>query len=167
MSPRGNSNMLPVYKRRRTENIQAGSVMGEGKPTAYLPSSSSSSSYISRFCSSALRTKTLASSSPSDSSIRTLSGDALVRRLGLFDLILIGVGASIGAGIFVVTGTVARDAGPGELVCSELWFCGFESLFPSWIGWKILDVLMKILVVIISTRSFYCYYYYYVVVQWI
>ena len=120
MSPRGNSNMLPVYKRRRTENIQAGSVMGEGKPTAYLPSSSSSSSYISRFCSSALRTKTLASSSPSDSSIRTLSGDALVRRLGLFDLILIGVGASIGAGIFVVTGTVARDAGPGELVCSEL-----------------------------------------------
>lgn len=39
-----------------------------------------------------------------------------MRRLGVFDLILIGIGASIGAGIFVVTGTVARDAGPGEFV---------------------------------------------------
>lgn len=39
-----------------------------------------------------------------------------MRRLGVFDLILIGIGASIGAGIFVVTGTVARDAGPGEYV---------------------------------------------------
>eukprot|EP00261_Vitis_vinifera_P027550 XP_010661384.1 PREDICTED: cationic amino acid transporter 9, chloroplastic isoform X2 [Vitis vinifera] len=144
MSPRGNSNMLPVYKRRRTENIQAGSVMGEGKPTAYLPSSSSSSSYISRFCSSALRTKTLASSSPSDSSIRTLSGDALVRRLGLFDLILIGVGASIGAGIFVVTGTVARDAGPGvtisfilagaSCVLNALCYAELASRFPAVVG---------------------------------
>lgn len=136
--------MLPVYKRRRTENIQAGSVMGEGKPTAYLPSSSSSSSYISRFCSSALRTKTLASSSPSDSSIRTLSGDALVRRLGLFDLILIGVGASIGAGIFVVTGTVARDAGPGvtisfilagaSCVLNALCYAELASRFPAVVG---------------------------------
>ncbi|KAL6323047.1 hypothetical protein AAG906_024617 [Vitis piasezkii] len=144
MSPRGNSNMLPVYKRRRTENIQAGSVMGEGKPSAYSPSSSSSSSYISRFCSSALRTKTLASSSPSDSSIRTLSGDALVRRLGLFDLILIGVGASIGAGIFVVTGTVARDAGPGvtisfilagaSCVLNALCYAELASRFPAVVG---------------------------------
>ncbi|KAL6322394.1 hypothetical protein AAG906_007947 [Vitis piasezkii] len=136
--------MLPVYKRRRTENIQAGSVMGEGKPSAYSPSSSSSSSYISRFCSSALRTKTLASSSPSDSSIRTLSGDALVRRLGLFDLILIGVGASIGAGIFVVTGTVARDAGPGvtisfilagaSCVLNALCYAELASRFPAVVG---------------------------------
>ncbi|WKA05361.1 hypothetical protein VitviT2T_023333 [Vitis vinifera] len=118
--------------------------MGEGKPTAYLPSSSSSSSYISRFCSSALRTKTLASSSPSDSSIRTLSGDALVRRLGLFDLILIGVGASIGAGIFVVTGTVARDAGPGvtisfilagaSCVLNALCYAELASRFPAVVG---------------------------------
>jgi APA family basic amino acid/polyamine antiporter len=28
--------------------------------------------------------------------------------------VLLGIGASIGAGIFVVTGTVARDAGPGQ-----------------------------------------------------
>nr|GFA79854.1 cationic amino acid transporter 9, chloroplastic-like [Tanacetum cinerariifolium] len=39
----------------------------------------------------------------------------LVRRLGPFDLVLLGIGASIGAGIFVVTGTVARDVGPGML----------------------------------------------------
>ncbi|KAJ9680589.1 hypothetical protein PVL29_019797 [Vitis rotundifolia] len=144
MSLRGNSNILPVYKRRRTENIQAGSVMGEGKPTAYSPSSSSSSSHVSRFWSSALRTKTLASSSPSDSSIRTLSGDALVRRLGLFDLILIGVGASVGAGIFVVTGTVARDAGPGvtisfilagaSCVLNALCYAELASRFPAVVG---------------------------------
>lgn len=79
-----------------------------------VSSSSSSSSFFSRFWSSALRTKPLIS--PSDaSSNRTNSGDGLVRRLGVIDLVLLGVGASIGAGIFVVTGTVARDAGPGEL----------------------------------------------------
>ncbi len=42
-------------------------------------------------------------------------GAGLSRRLGLVDLILLGIGASIGAGIFVVTGTVAHDAGPGTL----------------------------------------------------
>lgn len=54
---------------------------------------------------------------PSDAfPTRTNSGEGLVRRLGVIDLVLLGVGASIGAGIFVVTGTVARDAGPGELL---------------------------------------------------
>lgn len=67
-------------------------------------------SFFSKFWSSALRAKTLAS--PKDSSSgRT---DGLIRRLGLLDLILLGIGASIGAGIFVVTGTVAHDAGPGQ-----------------------------------------------------
>lgn len=76
------------------------------------PSSSSvSSSCFSHFWSSALRAKPLSSSS--EVSVRTNSGDGLIRRLGIFDLVLLGVGASIGAGIFVVTGTVARDAGPG------------------------------------------------------
>lgn len=68
-------------------------------------SSSSSTTCFSHFCTSALRTKALTSS--------TNHRDELLRRLGLFQLVLIGVGASIGAGIFVVTGTVARDAGPG------------------------------------------------------
>jgi len=47
--------------------------------------------------------------------VRTSPRDGLARRLGLFELVLIGVGASIGAGIFAVTGTVARDAGPGRI----------------------------------------------------
>lgn len=83
------------------------------------------SSFFSRFCSSALRSRPL---SPAvDTSVLTSSGDGLVRRLGLFDLILLGIGASIGAGIFVVTGTVARDAGPGK--CFLIQFFVFLFLF--------------------------------------
>ena len=87
---------------------------------------SSPSSFVSRFCFSALRAKTLNSSS-----YRTTSGDGLIRRLGVFDLLLLGVGASIGAGIFVVTGTVARDAGPGSCPFSPFffWFPDFISEF--------------------------------------
>ena len=39
----------------------------------------------------------------------------LERSLGVWDLILLGVGASIGSGIFVITGVAALDAGPGWL----------------------------------------------------
>ncbi|XP_011015553.1 PREDICTED: cationic amino acid transporter 9, chloroplastic-like isoform X3 [Populus euphratica] len=86
-----------------------------GQKTPSSSSSSSSSSWFSHFCSSALRTKPI--NSPLDTILVSRnSTDALVRRLGLLDLILLGVGASIGAGIFVVTGTVARDAGPGVTV---------------------------------------------------
>ncbi|KAL5999318.1 Cationic amino acid transporter 9, chloroplastic [Asimina triloba] len=94
--------------------------MGGGEKSSSSSSSSFapvSSSWFSRFSSSARRAKTLpAAPCFIDSSTRFSpgGGDALVRRLGLFDLILLGVGASIGAGIFVITGTVARDAGPGE-----------------------------------------------------
>lgn len=75
---------------------------------------SSSATWFSQLCASARRFKSLAPPS-SETAVRSSSGDSLVRRLGLFDLILLGVGASIGAGVFVVTGTVARDAGPGQL----------------------------------------------------
>ncbi|XP_024032825.1 cationic amino acid transporter 9, chloroplastic isoform X2 [Morus notabilis] len=112
--------------------------------TNYSPSSSSSSSssFFSHFLSSALRVKPL--HSPSEVSVRTNSGDGLVRRLGMFDLILIGIGASIGAGIFVVTGTVARDAGPGvtisfilaglSCVLNALCFAELASRFPAVVG---------------------------------
>nr|CAD1844939.1 unnamed protein product [Ananas comosus var. bracteatus] len=71
-------------------------------------------------------------------------GDGLVRRLGLLELILLGIGASIGAGIFVVTGTVARDAGPGvtisfvlagaACVLNALCYAELASRFPAVVG---------------------------------
>ncbi|KAL3615488.1 hypothetical protein CASFOL_041149 [Castilleja foliolosa] len=106
------------------------------------PSSSYTSSFFSRFCSSAIRSKPLSSSA--DAAVITSSGDGLVRRLGLFDLILMGIGASIGAGIFFVTGTVARDAGPGVTlsfiiagaccVLNALCYAELASRFPAVVG---------------------------------
>ncbi|GAV82450.1 AA_permease_2 domain-containing protein/AA_permease_C domain-containing protein [Cephalotus follicularis] len=100
------------------------------------------STWLTHFRSSALRSKTL-NSNP-EISVRTNPGDGLVRRLGLLDLILIGVGASIGAGIFVVTGTVARDAGPGvtisfvlagaSCVLNALCFAELASRIPAVVG---------------------------------
>ncbi|KAL6513569.1 Cationic amino acid transporter 9, chloroplastic [Orobanche gracilis] len=103
---------------------------------------SSTPSFLSRFCSSALRSKPL--SREVDTVVLTSSGDGLVRRLGLFDLILLGIGASIGAGIFVVTGTVARDTGPGvacsfliagaSCVLNALCYAELSTRFPAVVG---------------------------------
>ncbi|XP_057510591.1 cationic amino acid transporter 9, chloroplastic-like isoform X1 [Actinidia eriantha] len=105
-------------------------------------SSSSSPSCFSNFWSSALRTKTLPPQSETSGSV--VSGDGLVRRLSLFDLVLLGIGASIGAGIFVVTGTVAHDAGPGvtvsfilagaSCVLNALCYAELASRFPAIVG---------------------------------
>jgi amino acid transporter/nucleotide-binding universal stress UspA family protein len=51
------------------------------------------------------------------------SGEADVtfaRNLGLFDASMIGIGAMIGAGIFVLTGIAAGEAGPGALLSFAL-----------------------------------------------
>ncbi|KAL6965091.1 Cationic amino acid transporter 9, chloroplastic, variant 2 [Sarracenia purpurea var. burkii] len=113
-----------------------------GEKSSIDHSASSSPSCFAHFCSSALRTKTL--SPQSETSVRVISGNGLVRRLGLFDLILIGIGASIGAGIFVVTGTVAHDAGPGvtisfilagaSCVLNALCYAELASRFPAVVG---------------------------------
>ncbi|KAJ7962005.1 putative Cationic amino acid transporter [Quillaja saponaria] len=105
-------------------------------------SSSTSQSYFAHFWSSALRAKKL--STPSEAAGVTNSSQGLVRRLGVFDLILLGVGASIGAGIFVVTGTVARVSGPGvtisfllagtSCVLNALCFAELASCFPAIVG---------------------------------
>ncbi|GKB67443.1 cationic amino acid transporter 9, chloroplastic-like protein [Tanacetum coccineum] len=102
-----------------------------------------SSSFWSEFCSSALRSKPLGKSS-TDVVFGRNSGEGLERRLGAFDLILLGIGASIGAGIFVVTGTVARDAGPGvtisfllagaSCVLNALCYAELASRFPAVVG---------------------------------
>ncbi|KAJ9188525.1 hypothetical protein P3X46_003877 [Hevea brasiliensis] len=99
-------------------------------------------SWFSQCWSSARRTKPI--NSPFDTIVATNSSDGLVRRLGLFDLILLGVGASIGAGIFVVTGTVARDAGPGvtisfilagvSCILNALCYAELASRFPAVVG---------------------------------
>ncbi|XP_057435937.1 cationic amino acid transporter 9, chloroplastic-like [Lotus japonicus] len=104
--------------------------------------SSSSSSYCSRFWSSALRSKLLVS--PAEKAARDSSGRGLSRRLGVLDLLLLGIGASIGAGIFVLTGTVARDTGPGvtisfvlagtSCVINALCFAELASRFPAVAG---------------------------------
>lgn len=105
-------------------------------------SSPSAPSWFSHFWSSALRSKPLAP--PSETTIRAASGEGLVRSLGPFDLLLLGIGASIGAGIFVVTGTVAHDAGPGvtvsfiiaggSCVLNALCYAELASRFPAVVG---------------------------------
>jgi amino acid transporter/nucleotide-binding universal stress UspA family protein len=44
----------------------------------------------------------------------------LARALGLFDATMIGLGAMIGAGVFVLTGIAAGEAGPGAIVAFAL-----------------------------------------------
>ena len=44
----------------------------------------------------------------------------LARTLGLFDATMIGVGAMIGAGVFVLTGMAVGEAGPAAIVAFAL-----------------------------------------------
>ena len=44
----------------------------------------------------------------------------LARHLGLFEATMIGVGAMIGAGIFVLTGIAAGNSGPAALIAFGL-----------------------------------------------
>ncbi|KAL8142252.1 hypothetical protein V2J09_015284 [Rumex salicifolius] len=105
------------------------------------------SRWFSNFWDSARRKRALNPSTSCDTShadVGTDSGDGLVRRLGVFDLVLLGVGASIGAGIFVVTGTVARDAGPAvtisfiiagaSCILNALCYAELASRFPAVVG---------------------------------
>ncbi|KAI4963663.1 hypothetical protein ZWY2020_011230 [Hordeum vulgare] len=92
-----------------------------------------------------LRRRAAASPSPRASAA---SGEGLVRQLGVLELVLLGIGASIGAGIFVITGTVARDAGPGvtisfalagaACVLNALCYAELASRFPAVVGGVIL-----------------------------
>ncbi|PKU59851.1 cationic amino acid transporter 9, chloroplastic isoform X1 [Dendrobium catenatum] len=115
-------------------------VTGMGGSTSAAFSPSSSGSFFSSFCTSALRRKSHLRSDE----VHTNYGEGLVRGLGLFELLLLGIGASIGAGIFVVTGTVARDAGPGvtisfilagaACVLNALCYAELASRFPAVVG---------------------------------
>ena len=52
----------------------------------------------------------------SSSSTASTTHSVLPRSLGAFDLTLIGIGASIGSGIFVLSGVALEEAGPGVVV---------------------------------------------------
>jgi basic amino acid/polyamine antiporter, APA family len=53
---------------------------------------------------------------PLDEIIATAEKKSLKRSLGAFQLTLLGIGAVIGTGIFVLTATAAQKAGPGMMV---------------------------------------------------
>ena len=53
---------------------------------------------------------------PLDAILATAEKKALKRSLGAFQLTLLGIGAVIGTGIFVLTATAAQKAGPGMMV---------------------------------------------------
>ncbi|KAI3850274.1 hypothetical protein MKW92_022798 [Papaver armeniacum] len=92
---------------------------------------SSSQSWFSNFSSSALRVKTLNGLPPSGSS--SSSNEGLIRRLGLFDLILLGIGASIGAGIFVCV-TISFIFAGGACVLNALCYAELASRLPAVVG---------------------------------
>ncbi|HEY5971233.1 MAG TPA: amino acid permease [Pseudoxanthomonas sp.] len=52
---------------------------------------------------------------PLDLILATASKRALTRQLGAFDLTMLGIGAVIGTGIFVLTAVAANKAGPGMM----------------------------------------------------
>src|ERR1700761_5396749 len=53
---------------------------------------------------------------PLDDILATAEKKSLKRSLGAFQLTLLGIGAVIGTGIFVLTATAAQKAGPGMMV---------------------------------------------------
>ena len=52
---------------------------------------------------------------PLDLILETASKRSLTRQLGAFDLTMLGIGAVIGTGIFVLTAVAANKAGPGMM----------------------------------------------------
>ncbi|CAM0944967.1 unnamed protein product [Alopecurus aequalis] len=144
----GTTSLLPVWARTtargpRTRHhslhVTTADAM-EGEDAHHRPSSSSSGRpFLSGLCAAALRRKPLSARAST-----AASGEGLVRQLGVLELVLIGIGASIGAGIFVITGTVARDAGPGvtisfalagaACVLNALCYAELASRFPAVVG---------------------------------
>ena len=53
---------------------------------------------------------------PLDQILETAAKKSLKRQLGAFQLTLLGIGAIIGTGIFVLTSEAAQKAGPGMMI---------------------------------------------------
>ena len=122
------------------------------------------SSWWQNFARSALRSKhsftttTLSPDSIEPSSLHSegipstssSSREALQRRLGVIDLILLGIGASIGAGIFVVTGSIANDTGPGTHSFN------FPNLWVLWFFQNSTKLLAIYLPIALDTHLVFC-----------
>lgn len=113
------TSLLPIWARtpttrrpksRRHQLPISSGAMEEAHDHRPASSSSTGRPFLSGLCAAALRRKPLGAHAST-----AAAGEGLVRQLGVLELVLLGIGASIGAGIFVITGTVARDAGPGPL----------------------------------------------------
>nr|CAB3450564.1 unnamed protein product [Digitaria exilis] len=128
------TNRRPSKSRRHQLPISTGAME---EADNHRPASSAGRPFFSGLCAAALRRKPIGAHA-------TASGEGLVRQLGVLELVLLGIGASIGAGIFVVTGTVARDAGPGvtisfviagaACVLNALCYAELASRFPAVVG---------------------------------
>ncbi|KAM3242655.1 hypothetical protein ACQJBY_054960 [Aegilops geniculata] len=144
----GPTSLLPVWARTtarrpssRRQSLHATTAEAmDGEDAHHRPSSSSSGRpFLSGLCAAALRRKPISARASA-----AASGEGLVRHLGVLELVLLGIGASIGAGIFVITGTVARDAGPGvtisfalagaACVLNALCYAELASRFPAVVG---------------------------------
>ncbi|VAI59138.1 unnamed protein product [Triticum turgidum subsp. durum] len=145
----GPTSLLPVWarttarrpssRRQSLHATTAEAMDGEGAHHRPSPSSSSGRPFLSGLCAAALRRKPISARASA-----AASGEGLVRQLGVLELVLLGIGASIGAGIFVITGTVARDAGPGvtisfalagaACVLNALCYAELASRFPAVVG---------------------------------
>ncbi|XP_078277507.1 cationic amino acid transporter 4 [Rhinoraja longicauda] len=76
---------------------------------------------LARFCQRLTRVKTLE---------ENVMETALNRCLSTFDLTMLGIGGMVGSGLYVLTGTVAKDlAGPAVIV--SFLFAGFASLLAA------------------------------------
>ena len=53
---------------------------------------------------------------PLDDILATAEKNSLKRQLGAFQLTMLGIGAIIGTGIFVLTAEAAQKAGPGMMI---------------------------------------------------
>jgi len=71
---------------------------------------------------------------PLDAILATAEKKSLHRSLGAFQLTMLGIGAIIGTGIFVLTAEAAQKAGPGMMpVLSAPWrHCAMQS----WHRWS-------------------------------
>src|SRR5579864_9808095 len=67
---------------------------------------------------------------PLDAILATAEKKALHRTLGPFQLTLLGIGAVIGTGIFVLTSEAAQKAGPGMMLSFVVagFVCGVAAL---------------------------------------